>query len=34
MTLAQVITQYVTLKQSMGSRFHAEEVILKAFLRR
>lgn len=31
MTLAQVITQYVTLKQSMGSRFHAEEVILKAF---
>lgn len=31
MTLAQVITPYVTLKQSMGSRFHAEEVILTAF---
>lgn len=31
MTLAQVITQYVTLKQSMGARFHAEAVILKAF---
>lgn len=31
MTLAQIITQYVTLKQSMGARFHAEAVILKAF---
>jgi integrase/recombinase XerD len=32
MKLAEGITQYVGLKQSMGSRFHAEQVILKAFL--
>jgi integrase/recombinase XerD len=31
MKLAQVIAQYVELKQSMGSRFHAEQVILNAF---
>ena len=31
MKLAEGIAQYVKLKQSMGSRFHAEEVILKAF---
>jgi len=31
MKLAQAAAQYVELKQSMGSRFHAEEVILKAF---
>jgi site-specific recombinase XerD len=31
MKLAKAIAQYVELKQSMGSRFHAEQVILKAF---
>jgi len=31
MKLSQVIAQYVALKQSMGARFHAEAVILKAF---
>lgn len=31
MKLSEVITEYITLKQSMGSRFHAEAVILKAF---
>jgi site-specific recombinase XerD len=33
MKLSVIITQYVGLKQSMGSRFHAESVILKAFLK-
>jgi site-specific recombinase XerD len=33
MRISKLITQYVDLKQSMGSRFHAESVILKAFLR-
>lgn len=33
MTLAQVIRDYVVLKQAMGSRFHSEAVILKAFAR-
>lgn len=33
MKLSRLITQYVDLKQSMGSRFHAESVILKAFLK-
>lgn len=31
MKLSQVVQQYVDLKQAMGSRFHAESVILKAF---
>jgi integrase/recombinase XerD len=31
MKLAEAIDQYVDLKQSMGSRFHAEQVILKSF---
>lgn len=31
MRLSQAITQYVELKQSMGMRFHAEQMILKAF---
>jgi hypothetical protein len=31
MKLAQAIAQYVGLKQSMGARFHAEQVILNAF---
>lgn len=31
MKLAQVIRNYVELKQAMGSRFHTEAVILKAF---
>ena len=33
MKLAQVVQEYVGLKQAMGSRFHAESVILKAFCR-
>jgi len=33
MKLSTLITQYVDLKQSMGSRFHTESVILKAFLK-
>jgi site-specific recombinase XerD len=33
MNLAQVIRDYIGLKQAMGSRFHAEAVILKAFSR-
>ncbi len=33
MKLAQVIQDYVELKQAMGSRFHAEAVILTAFSR-
>ena len=33
MKMSKLITQYVELKQSMGSRFHAESVILKAFLK-
>jgi integrase/recombinase XerD len=33
MNLPQVIQDYVGLKQAMGSRFHAEAVILKAFSR-
>jgi site-specific recombinase XerD len=33
MKLSKLITQYVDLKQSMGSRFHTESVILKAFLK-
>jgi integrase/recombinase XerD len=31
MKLAQAIAQYVELKQSMGARFHTEQVILNAF---
>ena len=31
MKLAEAIAQYVELKQSMGARFHAEQVILNAF---
>jgi len=31
MKLSQVVQQYVDLKQAMGSRFHAESAILKAF---
>ena len=31
MKLSQVVQQYVDLKQAMGSRFHTELVILKAF---
>ena len=31
MRLAQAITQYIELKQSMGARFRAEQVILTAF---
>ncbi len=31
MKLSQVVQEYVGLKQAMGSRFHAESVILKAF---
>jgi len=34
MTLAHVIRDYIALKQALGSRFHAEAVILKAFSRR
>jgi integrase/recombinase XerD len=33
MTLAHVIRDYVALKQAMGSRFHSEAVILRAFSR-
>lgn len=33
MKLAHVIRDYVDLKQAMGSRFHSEAVILKAFSR-
>jgi len=33
MKLSKLITQYIDLKQSMGSRFHTESVILKAFLK-
>lgn len=33
MKLAQVIRDYIALKQAMGSRFHSEAVILKAFAR-
>ena len=33
MKLAQVIRDYVALKQAMGSRFHSEAVILNAFSR-
>lgn len=31
MTAAQAVLDYITLKQSLGSRFHAEATILKAF---
>ena len=31
MKLSQIVQEYVGLKQAMGSRFHAEAVILKAF---
>jgi integrase len=31
MTAAQAVLDYITLKQSLGSRFHAETTILKAF---
>jgi site-specific recombinase XerD len=31
MTLAQIVLEYVALKQSMGSRFRTEATILKAF---
>ena len=33
MKLSHAAAQYIELKQSLGSRFHAEEVILKAFCR-
>ena len=33
MKLYQLATEYITLKQSMGMRFRAESVILKAFCR-
>lgn len=33
MKIIQLTTQYITLKQSMGMRFRAESVILKAFCR-
>ena len=33
MTLAQVVTAYITLKQSMGMHFHTEAASLKAFCR-
>ena len=33
MKISQVVQEYVGLKQAMGSRFHAESVILKAFCR-
>ena len=31
MKISQIVQEYVGLKQAMGSRFHAESVILKAF---
>jgi site-specific recombinase XerD len=31
MKVSQIVEEYVGLKQAMGSRFHAESVILKAF---
>ncbi len=31
MKLAQAVHDYIVLKQSMGSRFHTEATILKAF---
>lgn len=31
MTAAQAVLDYITFKQSLGSRFHAEATILKAF---
>ena len=31
MKLARVVRDYIALKQSMGSRFHTEATILKAF---
>lgn len=31
MTLAQAVHDYITLKQALGSRFHTEATILKAF---
>ena len=31
MKISQAAQEYVDLKQAMGSRFHAESVILKAF---
>ena len=31
MKLSQVVQEYVDLKQAMGSRFHTESVILRAF---
>lgn len=34
MKLAEAVTEYIALKQSMGMRFHAEEVILKAFFKK
>jgi hypothetical protein len=30
MTLSNAVQRYIELKQSMGSRFHTEAVILKA----
>jgi hypothetical protein len=33
MKCAQVIRDYMALKQAMGSRFHSEAVILRAFSR-
>jgi len=33
MKLSKLITQHIDLKQSMGSRFHTESVILKAYLK-
>ena len=33
MKISQAAQEYVDLKQAMGSRFHAESVVLKAFSR-
>jgi hypothetical protein len=33
MKLAQLVTEYITFKQSMGMRFRTESAILKAFCR-
>ena len=33
MKLVQAVAQYITLKQSLGFRFHTERIILKAFSR-
>jgi hypothetical protein len=33
MKLVQTVTQYITLKQSLGFRFQSERIILKTFCR-